>query len=171
MSLQKVSDKIIKDLSGRPSWDSDMRFQVKRMRNTSWLRRCCNQLAIGCLSVLAQCDALTTHESSVERLDTQISVCDTISDRVAQGRLYACSQVFLRTVEVTIFDRPQQVPHVNFAQQSIETHSCSGTSKTDCGDRWVAAQKPSQQHLAEETSLLRDFRSPTVVARVLVQQE
>ena len=33
-------------------------------------------------------------------------------------------------------------------------------------DKWVAAQKPSQQHLAEETSLLGDYRSPTAVARV-----
>ena len=33
--------------------------------------------------------------------------------------------------------------------------NCQGTSKTDCGGgRWVAAQKPPQQHLAGETSLL-----------------
>ena len=42
------------------------------------VRRCCNLLANGFLSVLAlqQCNALTTHEPSVERLHTQIFVCD-----------------------------------------------------------------------------------------------
>ena len=55
-----------------------------------------------------------------------------------------------------------------FAQQSTRPNAAQGTSKTDSGDRLVAAQKPSQQHLAGETSLLRDLRSPTVVARVLV---
>ena len=34
--------------------------------------------------------------------------------------------------------------------------------------RWVAAQKPSQQHLVGETSLLGDYRSPTAVARAPV---
>ena len=60
---------------------------MKLVRNTPWPRRCCNLLAIGCPSVLAlqQCNTLTTHEPSVERLHTQFVACDTISDGVAQG--------------------------------------------------------------------------------------
>ena len=40
-----------------------------------------------------------------------------------------------------------------------------GHRRRTAGGRWVAAQKPSQQHLAGETSLLGATRSPTTVAR------
>ena len=45
--------------------------------------------------------------------------------------------------------------YCSFAQQSIETLSCSRDIEDGLqGGRWVAAKKPPQQHLAGETSLL-----------------
>ena len=66
------------------------------------------------------------------------------------------------------FDRPRQLPHVTSHNSPSRPQRCSRDIEDGLWGQMGAAQKPSQQHLAGETSLLRDFRSPTVVARVLV---
>ena len=57
---------------------------------------------------------------------------------------------------------PTTVTPCQLPQQSIETQ------RRTMEGRWVAAQKPPQQHLAGETSLLGTSRSPTAVVRAPV---
>ena len=62
---------------------------------------------------------------------------------------------------------PSTVTACQLAQQSTEEPKLlkGHRRRTVGGGRWVAAQKPPQQHLAGETSLLGATRSPTAVAR------
>ena len=84
---------------------------------------------------------------------------------------------FTRTVEVTIciiserlLDRPRQLPHVKLHNSPSRPKIAQGTTRQTVEGRWVAAQKPPQQHLAGETSLLGTTRSPTAVVRAPVIQ-
>ena len=62
---------------------------------------------------------------------------------------------------------PTTVIACQLAQKSIETQNCSRDNEDGLWrGMWVAVHKPLQHHLAGETSLLGDYRSPTAVAQV-----
>ena len=67
ISLQMVRTKSTKFFRKN---NSDMRLPSETRDDTSWPHRCCNWLAIGCVTVLTlqHCNTFTTHELSVERL-------------------------------------------------------------------------------------------------------
>ena len=44
---------------------------------------------------------------------------------------YTLTKVFLRTVEVTISNRPRQLPHVNSQNRSSRPKAAQGSAKTD----------------------------------------
>ena len=68
---------------------------------------------------------------------------------------------FARTVEVTIciilerlLDRPRQLPKIHCTTVHRDPKLLKGHRRRTAGGKWVAAQKPPQQHLAGETTLL-----------------
>ena len=63
------------------------------------------------------------------------------------------------------FQSPTTV-RMNISHSPLKPNAAQGTTRLSRRGRWVAAQKPPQQHLAGETSLLGDHRSPTAVAWV-----
>ena len=74
----------------------------------------------------------------------------TTENRVGHFAEHGYSRVYASHAEVT---------HdcVNSFNSLSRPQAAQRTSKTECRGRWVAAQKPSQKHLAGETSLLGDF--------------
>ena len=75
------------------------------------------------------------------------------------------SQQFSRAAEVTMLNRPRQLPQCKSHNSLPRPQSCS---RDVDGRLWGAGgwqPKSSQQHLAGETSLLGVTQSPTAVAR------
>ena len=63
--------------------------------------------------------------------------------------------------------RPRQLPRCSRTAVCLDPKAAQGMSMADCGKQMGGSPKASQQHLAGETSLLEETRSPTAVARVL----
>ena len=75
--------------------------------------------------------------------------------RTLQRLLHSC---LTRAVEVTMLNRPRQLPRCS---RTAVSKAAQGMSMADCGKQMGGSPKVSQQHLARETSLL-DSLVPSV---------
>ena len=134
--------------------------------------RVCVSLCV-CVSVcLCVCVSVCVSLCVSVCLSVCLCVCKEFGVRISTQMLYAdCRGHDLHNLRKTARS-PTTVTACQVAQHLIEAQSCSRDNEDGLWKgRWVAAQKPPQQHLAGETSLLGTTRSPTVVARAPTTSE